>query len=93
MSDFQRTLFAAMALSFAAPAFAACDWAAAKKDIELVLDQDKARGEAFRAVVKTGKDSLDALEALADPAAKERIKACGYQAAELLSQRGFPPLH
>ncbi len=76
-----------------APARAACDWPAAKKDILEVLEGDAARGEEFRQAAKAGRDSLDAIEKIVDAAARERIKACGYEAAELLTQKGFPPLH
>lgn len=93
VSLFIRAGAVALALALASPVRAACDWATAKKDIEQVLDQVKEKGEEFRKVVKAGRDSLDALEKLADPAARARIKECGYEAGELLTQRGFPPLH
>ena len=80
-------------IGVAAPACAACDWPAARKDIVEVLDGDAARGEEFRKVVKAGRDSLDAIEKIVDAAAKERIRQCGYEAGEFLTQRGFPPLH
>ena len=75
------------------PANAACNWVEAKKDIINVLDNDAVRGEEFRKVTKAGRDSLDAIEKIVEPAARERIKDCGYEAAEYLTQRGFPPLH
>ena len=50
MSDFFRAAAVGMTVILAAPAFAACDWSSAKKDIEHVLDHDKDKGEEFRKV-------------------------------------------
>ncbi len=72
---------------------AACDWAAAKADIDLVLDGDQTKSQAFRSLTANGKDSEDALLALASDEVKSRLRACGYEAAEYLTKRGFPPLH
>lgn len=72
---------------------AACDWTAAKADIDLILDGDKAKGEEFRALIGRGRDSETAVQSLASPEGKARIRDCGYEAAEYLTKRGFPPLH
>lgn len=92
----RRALFPLAAhcvLAVASPARASCEWPAAKKDIEEILDRDAAKGEEFRKQAKAGRDTLDAIEKLVDPAARARIQQCGYEAGEYLTQRGFPPLH
>ena len=91
---FARAAMLALVLAgFSAPAQAACDWPAAKKDIENILDRDAAKGAEFRAATKAGRDSHDAIEKLVDAPARDRIRECAWQAGEFLTQRGFPPLH
>ncbi len=89
-----RTALCALALaSSCAPSRAACDWAAAKRDILRVLDVDAEQGAQFRKAAQDGWDTIEAIGKIVDAAARERIGQCRYEAAEFLTQRGFPPQH
>ena len=72
---------------------AACDWPAAKADIDLVLDGDPEKSAAFKALADRGRDSEDAVQSLVSADARTRLRDCGYEASEYLTKRGFPPLH
>ena len=75
-----------------APA-AACDFEPVKKQIDIVLDQDKEKGARFRREVAEGSDSLAVLGRLVSEDMREKIDVCRFHAAEYLAKRGFPPAH
>ncbi|MFM9972426.1 MAG: hypothetical protein ACKVQK_28930 [Burkholderiales bacterium] len=80
---------------FALPtmALATCDFAAAKKEIDHVLDQDKEKSAAFRKQMAAGYDSLDVLGKMLPAPAREKVESCRFEAGEYLTKRGFPPAH
>ena len=75
-----------------APA-AACDFDPVKKQIDLILDKDKEKGERFRREVAAGSDSLAVLSRLVSGDMREKIDICRFFAAEYLAKRGYPPAH
>jgi hypothetical protein len=84
--------FAMVTLMSVAPA-AACDFEPVKKQIDVVLDQDKEKGARFRKKVAEGSDSLAVLDRLVSEEMREKIDICRFYAAEYLAKRGFPPAH
>jgi hypothetical protein len=72
---------------------AACDFEPVKKQIDIVLDQDKEKGARFRRAVAEGSDSLAVLGRLVSEDMREKIDVCRFYAAEYLAKRGFPPAH
>ncbi len=76
----------------AAPA-ANCDFEPVRKQIDLILDQDKEKGDRFRREVAAGSDSLAVLERLVSEEMREKIDVCRFFAAEYLAKRGYPPAH
>jgi hypothetical protein len=96
-----RRVAAVTALLIAAVAFdattgapaAACDFAPVKKQIDIILDQDKEKGARFRKEVAEGSDSLAVLDRLVSEDMREKIDVCRFFAAEYLAKRGFPPSH
>jgi hypothetical protein len=77
---------------FVGPA-AACDFEPVKKQIDIVLGQDKEKSERFRREVAAGSDSLTVLGRLVSDEWREKIDICRFYAAEYLAKRGFPPAH
>lgn len=71
----------------------ACQFAAVKQQIDTLLDRDAERGAKFRHEVKTGADSIAALEALVSPDIAKKVDDCRFETAEYLTKRGFPPTH
>jgi len=82
----------AAALSLA-PAQAGCEFAPVKQAIDDILDRDAKKATKFRHEVKTGADSIAALEALVSPDMQKKIDICRFETAEYLTKRGFPPFH
>ena len=80
-------------LALPVAANAACDFAAAKKEIDQILDADKEKAAAFRKQMSAGYDSLDVLGKMLGPSAREAVESCRFEAAEYLTKRGFPPAH
>lgn len=76
-----------------APAHAACEFAVVKQQIDTLLDRDAEKGAKFRYEVKTGADSIAALEALMTADMQKKIDICRFETAEYLTKRGFPPTH
>jgi hypothetical protein len=85
-------VLAAAAMSLP-PAHARCDFTAVKQVIDNVLDRDAEKAAKFRHEVKTGSDSIAALEALVSPDMQKKIDICRFETAEYLTKRGFPPFH
>lgn len=71
----------------------ACDFAPVKKEIDVVLDQDKEKAERFRREVKDGYDSMKVPNDLLPPQWRDKLDECRFFAAEYLAKRGFPPAH
>jgi hypothetical protein len=79
-----------MAMSLA-PSWAACDFAAVKQQIDIVLDHDPEKAARFRREVASGWDSLELVARLLSSEMREKIEICRVEAAQYLSKRGFPP--
>jgi hypothetical protein len=89
-----RFAFVSMAAAIVPlPAHAACEFAPVKQAIDTVLDKDADKGKTFRSEVKSGADSIAALEALVSPDMQKQIDICRFEVAEYLTKRGFPPFH
>ena len=86
-------LFTVCAVFTLHTAQAACDFAAAKKEIDQVLDQDKEKSASFRKQMAAGYDSLDVLGKMLPADAREKVEQCRFEAGEYLTKRGFPPAH
>ena len=71
----------------------ACDFTPVKKQIDIILDQDREKGERFRREVAAGSDSLAVLARLVSEEMREKIDVCRFYAAEYLAKRGYPPAH
>lgn len=71
----------------------ACDFTAAKKEIDNVLDIDKEKSAVFRKQMAAGYDSLDVLGKMLPADAREKVEQCRFEAGEYLTKRGFPPAH
>jgi len=85
-------VFAVAALPSAALS-AACDFESVKKQIDIVLDQDKEKGAQFRRAVAEGSDSIAVIERLVSAEMREKIDVCRFHVAEYLTKRGYPPAH
>jgi hypothetical protein len=83
----------AIAAAVSTASAADCDFEPVKKQIDIVLDQDKEKGARFRREVAEGSDSLAVLDRLVSEEMREKIDVCRFYAAEYLAKRGFPPAH
>jgi hypothetical protein len=81
-------LLVAVAAFLCVPAYAACDFATVKQQIDAVLERD---AEKFRREVRSGTDSLEAVNSLVSAPMREKIDICRFEASEYLAKRGFPP--
>ena len=82
-----------MLASPVAPARGACEFAAVKQQIDIVIDRDTDKGAKFRREITSGSDSIAVLETLVSLEMREKIDICRFETAEYLTKRGFPPFH
>src|SRR4051794_19718382 len=65
-------LFTAISGTFFTPAYAACDFALVRQQIDNVLDKDAAKGVKFRREVAEGADSTTTIELLVAPEIRDK---------------------
>jgi hypothetical protein len=83
----------AVTLISAPSAYAACDFAPVRRQIENVLDRDSTKGGVFRREVADGADPISMIEKLVDSGMREQVDVCRFEVGEYLTKRGFPPFH
>jgi hypothetical protein len=74
-------------------AYASCEFAPVKQQIDAILDRDPEKAAKFRREVTSGSDSIAVIESLVSPDMAKQIDICRFDTAEYLTKRGFPPFH